>query len=29
MDPKEIEKMAKQMGGIPGMPKLPGMGKKK
>ena len=29
MDPKELEEMAKQMGGIPGMPKLPGGGKKK
>ena len=29
MDPKEIEKMAKQMGMSGGMPKLPGMGKKK
>ena len=32
MDPKQLEEMAKQMGGpggMPGMPKLPGMGKKK
>ena len=29
MDPKEIEKMAKQMGMGGGMPKLPGMGKKR
>ena len=35
MDPKQLEDMAKQMGGpggmggMPGMPKLPGMGKKK
>ncbi len=29
MDPKELEEMTKQMGGIPGIPKLPGAGKKK